>query len=178
MRLPLTILASCLSFIMFSTLVFGRAQGRRPTRPVQTPTPAATQQQTAPQTAQLPQGPDSQTAAQEPALSDEDKKLLGEILIAEQQSRLNALLPADSDKKVPGTTDKLAGLYARAVRSPRLVQLLIGQSLTSYFDLKEGARGAVQVSQAADEAGIKFQLIIMAQNQRIIELLEQIAKRR
>jgi hypothetical protein len=30
----------------------------------------------------------------------------------------------------------------------------------------------------ADEAGIKFQLIIMAQNQRIIELLELIARKR
>ena len=53
------------------------------------------------------------------------------------------------------------------------------------LELKEGARGAAQVSQAADEASVKFQLFLVAQNQaliqqndRIINLLEQLVRKR
>lgn len=37
---------------------------------------------------------------------------------------------------------------------------------------KIGAKGAVQVSQLADEAQIEFMMMLLAQNMRIIELLE------
>jgi hypothetical protein len=83
------------------------------------------------------------------------------------------------------STTKLADIYKRAAADPNLTRALLAYSLKQYFDLRSGAESAMQVSQAADEANVRFMILQSAQNQtiiqqnkRIIELLEQIANRK
>jgi hypothetical protein len=150
------------------------AQGRNPTRK-----PAPSEPPAQPATVATPElAQDSQTQPALEKLSPEEVQLLVQIMLAEQQARL-AGLTQKKDKDQPDPMENLARLYALAItKHPKLLPRLIGQALTPFYEGKESARGAAQVSQVADEAGIKFQLIIMAQNQRIIELLELIARKR
>jgi hypothetical protein len=111
-------------------------------------------------------------------------ELLLLIKTAEAEAKLYVLAP-ESNKDKAGATTKLAELYAKAVKSPQVMSFLVGEALSEFYDLKQGARGAAQVSQAADEAGIKFQSLTLAQNQtiieqnqRIISLLEQLVRKR
>lgn len=123
------------------------------------------------------------TAARE-VTAKQDLELLLLIKTAEAEAKLYVLAP-ESNKDKAGATTKLAELYAKAVQSPVVMRILVGEALLDFYDLKQGARGAAQVSQAADEAGIKFQLLTVAQNQtlieqnqRIINLLEQLVRKR
>jgi hypothetical protein len=124
----------------------------------------------------------SKASAEESTKQDIELLLL--IKTAEAGAKLYVLAP-DSNKDQAAATTKLAELYAKAVKSPRVMSLLLGEALSDFYDLKQGARGAAQVSQAADEAGIKFQSLALAQNQTIIEqnqriigLLEQLVRKR
>ncbi len=72
----------------------------------------------------------------------------------------------------------LANLYRQAVSSPKVMSLLIETEIADYASSSSSARSAPQASQAADEASVNLQILILAQNQRIIELLEQLVKKR
>lgn len=78
------------------------------------------------------------------SLSKDEVGLLLDIKMAELQTRSYALSP-DSNKENAGATNKLAELYAKAVRSPGVMRLLIGEALSDYYEVKEHARGAAQV---------------------------------
>lgn len=115
---------------------------------------------------------------------EEFVELLLLIKTAEVETKLFVSAP-ESNKDKAGATTRLAALYARAAKNPQVTNFLVGEALSDFYNLKEGARGAAQVSQAADEAGIKFQSLTVAQNQtiieqnlRIINLLEQLVKKR
>jgi hypothetical protein len=117
-------------------------------------------------------------------MSAEDAKLLIEIFTTKMGTQLYALAP-ESAKDKAGAANTLAELYAKAVKRPPVMKSLLGETLSDFLELKQGARGAAQVSQAADEASVKFQLFRIAQNQtliqqndRIIELLEQLVRKR
>lgn len=131
---------------------------------------------------QAPTKPEVPPAAA--ALSKDEVELLLNIKMAELQTRSYALSP-DSNKENAGATDRLAELYSKAVRSPGVMRLLVGEALSDYYEIKEHARGAAQVSQAADEANMRFQPLMLSQNQTIIEqnqriiaLLEQLVRKR
>src|SRR2546429_537491 len=151
---------------------FGQARRAQPTSPQTQQTPA-TQSKAAETTEQAPKQPETKATT----LTPEEVLLFLEIQNEQTQAELNTLVPTvDKDKATANS--KLAALYAKAAKSPALSQVLAGMALDKYESAREEAKGAVQVSQAADEAGIKFQLIIMGQNQRIIELLEQLVKKK
>jgi len=87
-------------------------------------------------------------------------------------------------RKVIEAASKLGGLYGRAVNDPETVNWLLMNLFAEYAGDRSSARSAPQVSQVADEANVKFQMLIVAQNQalieqnkRIIQLLEVIAKK-
>ena len=96
---------------------------------------------------------------------------------AEQSLRLCSMDPANDLCKDKNAKQELTDLYASCTRDAKCSPLLMAKIISEYTSLREGARGAVQVSQAADEAGVKMQMVVMAQNQRIIELLEQLVKK-
>ncbi len=66
----------------------------------------------------------------------------------------------------------------KAMTNPISSNVLIANTVKGYEDLRSAARSAMQVSQAVDESSIKMQMIIIAQNQRMIDLLEQLLKKK
>ena len=133
-----------------------------------------------PQTQIQPPKPPAEGSRKE----EEFVELLLLIKTAEVETKLYVSAP-ESNKDKAGATSRLAALYARAAKNPQVTNFLVGEALSDFYNLKEGARGAAQVSQAADEAGIKFQSLTVAQNQtlieqnlRIINLLEQLVRKR
>jgi len=97
---------------------------------------------------------------------------------AETMLRLCSMVPDNEKCKGRNPAAEMSDLYAQAAKNPELTRKLVSLALNSYSELKEGARSAAQVSQAADESSVKMQLIVIAQNQRIIELLEQLVKKK
>jgi len=73
---------------------------------------------------------------------------------------------------------ELVEAYRAGVKSADGVKGLTSKALNSYHLNKATAKSAAQVSQAADEAQIELSLIQIQQNQRIIELLEEVAKKK
>lgn len=75
----------------------------------------------------------------------------------------NTCIAADSDERIknsdPGRLAEVAELIALEARLNMI-----------------GARGAVQVSQAADQAQVDFSRILIKQNDEMIRLLRKIAK--
>lgn len=175
MRLCLLIL--CALFVC-SGLSRGQSRPRpKPTPAAQpTPTPTATPEKN---TANEPKEPAKDATKDEEA--EETSIMLRIItaqLVAETCAGERILGRTESDACKANPAQQLADLHAQAVKHPRLVMLLSSAAFRRFTNLSVGARGAAQVSQAADEASIKFQMIIVAQNQRIIELLEQLLKKK
>jgi len=135
----------------------------------------------------LPPSLESKAAAQTPEVSKEEAQLLVDLISAELDAKLYALTPdayKDNKDKI-SAAERIAAIYARIADNPRLTSFLLGKTLREYMQIREGARSAMQVSQAVDEASMQFQLLLSAQNQtlieqnkRIIALLEQIAKKK
>lgn len=104
------------------------------------------------------------------------------------QTELEVALYAVDQKGHPelkDSSEKLVALYRRAVNDPKLAEIATGRILWEYSRNRQMADSAVQVSQVVDETTIKFQLLISAQNQLIIEqnakmitLLQQLASKR
>lgn len=65
-----------------------------------------------------------------------------------------------------------------ASTDPAALRAVSDQALDEFYHRMEDARGAVQVSEAADEQRLHLQLIQLRQNQRIIRLLEQLAAKK
>lgn len=107
----------------------------------------------------------------------EPEMLVEKLKSAELSAQLCTISPENKlcSDYTPST---LSDLYSKIARDPKATAILLARTYESFANMKSGARGAVQVSQAADEAGMRMQLMIIAQNQRIIELLEQLVRKR
>lgn len=92
--------------------------------------------------------------------------------------RLCGVAPEHESCKGKNPSADMVELLTKASKQPEAMQAIIAIELNEYAGNKELAKSAPQASQAADEANVRYQLIIMAQNQRIIELLEQLVKKR
>jgi hypothetical protein len=73
---------------------------------------------------------------------------------------------------------RMAEAYARSGKDPQLTTAVAGSILRTYAVRRSKASSAPQASQAADEAGVRLLTIQVGQNQAIISLLEQIARKR
>jgi hypothetical protein len=72
--------------------------------------------------------------------------------------------------------NKAMSILKDAPKDPKAVNAIAGQALWDYYVDKAGAEGAAQVSQLANEQTLRLNVLQVQQNQRIIELLEQVAK--
>lgn len=106
-----------------------------------------------------------------------------EILKTEMEAKVYAIAP-DNNKDKSDAASKLAALYRKATSLPGVGDYLASGIWSEFTSNRFQANSAPQVSQVANEASVKFQFLLAAQNQvlidqnkRIIELLEAIAKR-
>jgi hypothetical protein len=131
--------------------------------------------------------PDESKQEPQASRNPDEQEVIGailELIKLENEAQLFAVLPnANKDKTDP--VGLIAGLYRRSMEKPLMAYGLIGYGLKQYFNLRAGAQSAMQVSQAVDESSIRFLMLqsmqnqkLIEQNQRIIELLEQLVKKR
>lgn len=84
------------------------------------------------------------------------------------------------DKKNDPNDKSLEGLrraYIRAANYMEPTEYLIGEALLKLKDAQISSSSAAQVSQVANTSAVKLQCLQVAQNGRIIQLLEYIAAR-
>jgi hypothetical protein len=69
----------------------------------------------------------------------------------------------------------LAGALAAVAADPAASAAMADLWASHYLGAVARADGAAQISQVSDQAAVRFQALIVAQNARVIELLERIA---
>lgn len=114
-----------------------------------------------------------------PKLTAPQMSALSDIILGELEMQAYSL----GDKTKAGGSARVAGGYARAGSEPNAQPALLSQALGDFYRLKQGAKGAAQVSQAADEVRVQLDALQVMQNRRLIEqndriiaLLEQLVK--
>ena len=110
--------------------------------------------------------------AQVAPFSKEDGETFAQIKLLELQA------PNCRPDRCAASIDELAALYAKAARSPNLLRYLASKAVLGYETARPEIRSAPQASQIADEQNAALMRLIVLQNQRIIELLDIIAKKR
>ncbi len=134
-----------------------------------------------PGTAQAQQAPATPT---KPSPEMESTSLQIQILHAELSAKLYAMDP-DGQKDKAQAPNKLAELYRKAALDPTATEGVIANIYNEFQENKNAVRSAPQGSQNANESSVRFQFLLAAQNEvliqqnkRIIELLELIAKKK
>lgn len=104
--------------------------------------------------------------------------LMQELESALQEARVRALTRGLLDKEpdTPDPTPKVIEAYRKVVNDPDSARRVIAGHLADYLANKERAKSAPQASQVAAQTSVELQVIMLVQNQRIIELLEQRAR--
>lgn len=102
--------------------------------------------------------------------------IVGEVEALRMQQSICGYKP--DDPNCVGISEKLVAAYQKAIDNPLAIDLLVGNTVYAFEKLRTQARGAGQVSQLADEQNAVFMRLIVLQNQKIIELLEQLNKKK
>ena len=107
-------------------------------------------------------------------LTVEETNLLGQLSAIEMDAGGRCLsLPATCKD----TSQELAAVYAQIAKYPRLVRSIAADAAFRYARISNQTQSAMQASQVADQQNAKLIPLLIIQNQRIIELLEVIAKK-
>lgn len=81
-------------------------------------------------------------------------------------------------KALNGAVDSYSTVMKEAARDPSLSQAAIQRSIYIYYLNNSSTRSAPQATQLAAEETYRLSILQAQQNQRIIELLEQLAKQK
>lgn len=109
-------------------------------------------------------------------LTAEESNVLGQMTLLNLRTERCALL-GSADKECKDASSKLATLYTFVSKSPRLIRYLSAEAVLKYQQMESGAKSAMQASQIVDQQNAKLIPLLVLQNQRIIELLEQLVKK-
>lgn len=77
------------------------------------------------------------------------------------------------DEKAVNAPEQLVNIYYEATQDPELTKIVCKHILDTYHSMHGSAKSAAQVSQIADEAKIKFNLLQIMQNTYLIKLLKE-----
>ena len=112
-------------------------------------------------------------------LTEAEKKILADYLTAKTSMGFCTFVPDGTGCKENNNFEqKYIDSLAKIVQSPKLTSYLVSGAAKNFEGLRISAKSAPQISQIADEQNAELIRIIVIQNQRIIELLEQIAKKK
>lgn len=75
-------------------------------------------------------------------------------------------------------TSELAREYMKAPRTPQITDYVLKKTIEQMYFGVARSKSAEQASQVCNENSLRLQIIQLAQNQRIIELLEQMANKK
>lgn len=107
--------------------------------------------------------------------ADEAKTLL-DLFTANMVSQVCSFQP--SNPQCEGNEQKISDAYAKSSKSPNLLNYLSSKAINDFERIRRQTKFAQQVSQVSDEHNVVMMRIVVAQNQRIIELLEALVKKK
>jgi hypothetical protein len=111
------------------------------------------------------------------AMTFEQSQTLGNLMLQQIKSTTCGYSDGTSEECL-SAHKVLSDLYIKVGRSPQLIRLLAAQAATKYDRLAEQTKSAAQASQIADQQNAALTRLLVLQNQRIVELLEQILKKK
>lgn len=156
----------------FIILMFVFSVSAQVKKPVAKPTPTSTTEK--------PNEAVTQPVVEETKFTEDELKLIADISATVARLELCRYSADSEDCKSGGKwQQQLTNDYQEAVKRPRVVKYLTAESSAKYLRMRNAPSiSAPQIAQIALEQQAELQPIIIAQNQRIIELLEQIAKKK
>ncbi len=121
-----------------------------------------------------------QTDQQKAALKTKDMSPSSAFILDEMKGRLAIAKIANSGKtpEVDDMIGEIAKTYRRLPSDSVAIDLVMQQALEEYYTGSAYSKSAAQASQSAVEAAFKLNLVQVAQNQRIIELLQILVTRK
>lgn len=90
------------------------------------------------------------------------------------KDKVDGLEPAEARQKY---LDLIKRTYQATAEEPVILRAVEDHVMRTYYAGRSDAKSAAQASQLADEASLRLRFVEIHQNQRIIELLEQVAKK-
>lgn len=117
-------------------------------------------------------------ASKSPKFTEAQQKLLLDKLNAELGMQFCSVSPDSSDCVTTDHRKLYADAIVKIVRDSVLVQHLLADAVRGHEANKSATGSAIQVSPIADQQNTELMRLIVAQNQRMIELLEQLVKKR
>jgi hypothetical protein len=126
-----------------------------------------------------PSPPSVPASVEADALTENEKDVLGKLKLA-QLTSVNCSLSFERARSAEclGADKNLAGLFEKVARSPRIIRVLAAEAVNRYDSLAGETKSAMQASQIVDQQNVILMRLLVLQNQRIIELLDQILKKR
>lgn len=121
-----------------------------------------------------------QTGQQKAAVKTKDMSPSSAFILDEMKGRLAIAKIATSGKtaEVDDMIGEIAKTYRRLPSDSVAIDLVMQQALEEYYTGSAYSKSAAQASQSAVEASFKLNLVQVAQNQRIIELLQILVTRK
>lgn len=89
---------------------------------------------------------------------------------------LNTQLTARRPERLSDNLTHISDAYLRAAGQRQTAQYVIEKALDKFHIQAEACKSAAQMSAVCDEAAVRLQILQVAQNQKIIELLEELNK--
>lgn len=122
--------------------------------------------------------PTTTAATSPPRFTKAQQDILGSLMLAKLGLAICGMDPDGADCKKADYNKMYGDAMSKVVADPALVSDLVSEAVLKYESMKDLSKSAAQVSQIADQQNAEIMRVIVAQNQRVIELLEQILKKR
>ncbi len=113
-----------------------------------------------------------------PVLSDEEKKIFAEFTVAQMGMGMCRRLPENDDCKKSDFAAMYQNNLAKVIGNRKLTMAVLADAAAKFESMRIDTRSAPQVSQIADEQNSQLIRLMVIQNQRIIELLDQLVKKK
>ncbi|MCC6328966.1 MAG: hypothetical protein IT174_10650 [Acidobacteria bacterium] len=111
-------------------------------------------------------------------LNDAEKKLLDDVMAARANMSGCGLVPESESCKKTNYEQVYREAVRKAVANPNVLLAIATSAAQNYDAFRLAPKSAPQASQIADQQNAELLRVIVFQNQRIIELLDQLVKKK
>lgn len=117
-------------------------------------------------------------ASKRPPVDPETDQLISELRALREVVQSCGSAPSLPACQGGELKQRLALTYGRAAANNEAILLLFADAIEKFDSSRANTKSAMQVSQIADEQNVDLIRLLVLQNQRIIQLLEQILKKK
>lgn len=112
------------------------------------------------------------------ALTPDEADVMGKLLLFQLSATRCGML-SNAPDECKALNAELPSLYLKIARSSKLTAAYTSEAIAKYQTMANapGNKSAMQISQIVDQQNAQLLPLLVFQNQRIIELLEQLVKK-